>query len=254
MNKPALTIATVALATLVTAREADACRCDTTLCDIVLTPIAVGLGAGLVGGYAYGTGYYIVNDLDGEVESTNYYGGELMLHGSLGALFTGATVAAIREGNTGAALVTGSFATMHLTLGANGLRGLWGKRDEFHPNDTLVNWTVGTITGVNALYWASAMSETQSRAHGVAEIAINAPFVAGFAYLAKESFDAGRGGPALAFAGVAAIHGIYVAHGVKTALVPRAPQLDVLGADFSPTVLSDTRGEPTPGFATAGTF
>lgn len=253
MNK--IAVAALALAaTVTTARSADACRCDTTFCDIVLTPIAVGLGAGIVGGYAYGTGYYIVNDLDGEAESTNYYGSELILHGSLGALFTGATVDAIRDGSTGTALVTGSFAAMHLTLGANGLRGLWETRGQFHPNETVVNWTVGTITGINALYWASAMSERQSRAHGVAEIAINAPFVAGFTYLAKDRFDAGRGGPALAFAGIAAIHGIYVAHGVKTAFMPRAPQLDVLGADFSPTVLTDTRGEPTPGFATAGTF
>jgi len=253
MNKPAL-LAALALATVTTARTADACRCDTAFCDVVLTPFAVGLGAGIVGGYAYGTGYYIVNDLDGTVKSTNYYGSELILHGSLGAVFTGATVSAIKEGSTTGALVAGSFAAMHLTLGVNGLRGLWGTRDQFHPDDTVVNWTVGTITGVNALYWASAMSEPQSREHGIAEIAINAPFVAGFAYLAKDRFEAGRGGPALAFAGVAAIHGIYMAHGVKTALLPRAPKLDVLGADFSPTVLSDTRGEPTPGFATAGTF
>ncbi len=239
---------------LATARPADASRCGPD-CLPWLTPIAIGVGAGIFGAYVYGTGAYIVGDLDGTEKSTNYYGSELILHGSLGFVFAGATVDAVRAGHARAALVTGSFAAMHLTLATNGLRGLARNRGEFHPDDTVVTWTVGTITGINALGWASGMSERHGRNYGLAEIAINLPFVAGYAYLAKDRFENHRGGPGLVYAGLAAVSTIYVAHGVKTALFPyRAPKLDVLGTDFSPTVLADTRGELSPGVATAGRF
>lgn len=243
-----------ALCLTVAARPADASRCGPD-CLPWLTPIAVGLGAGIFGAYAVGTGVYIVRDLDGTTKSTNYYGSELILHGSLGFVFSGATVDAVRNGNVGATVVTGSFAAMHLTLATNGLRGLVRNRGEFHPNETLVTWTVGTITGINALGWASGMSERRGRNYGLAEIAINAPFVAGYAYLAKDRFESGRGGPGLAYAGLAALSTLYVAHGAKTAMFPyRAPKLDLFGSDVAPAALSDSRGELAPGLATAGTF
>ncbi len=220
-----------------------------------LNPFAYALGLGVVGAYAYGTGAYIVGDLDGTTKTTNYYGSELILHGSLGSLFLGATIDAAKDNNSAGTLMLGSFAALHLTLATNGLRGLASHRDEFHPNETLVTWTVGAVTGINSLGWASGMSERHGRTYGLAEIATNAPFVAGYAYLAKDRYDHDRGGPALAYAGIAAISALYVAHGAKTALLPyRAPKLDILGTDFAPTIVSDTRGELAPGVATAGTF
>lgn len=253
MRKLAILAAALSLSALA-ARPAEASHCGRD-CLPWLTPIAVGMGAGILGAYAYGTGVYIAGDLDGTVKSTNYDGSELILHGALGTIFLGGMTDTIRNGSVGGTLVMGSFAAMHLTLATNGLRGLVRHRSEFHPDDTVVTWTVGTITGINALGWASGMSDPHGRAYGLAEIAVNAPFVAGYAYLAKDRFENHRGGPGLVYAGLAAISTIYVAHGAKTALFPyRAPKLDVLGTDFSPTVLADTRGEPSPGLATAGRF
>jgi hypothetical protein len=253
MRKIAI-VAALTLSLTAAARPADASRCGRD-CLPWLTPIAVGLGAGIAGAYAYGTGVYIVGDLDGTVKSTNYYGSELILHGSIGSVFVGGTIDTIRNGSVGGTIVMGSFAAIHLTLATNGLRGLVKHSGEFHPNETLVTWTVGTVTGINALGWASGMSERHGRSYGLAEIAINAPFVAGYAHLAKDRFESGAGGPGLVYAGLAAISTLYVAHGAKTALFPyRAPKLDMFGADVAPAIVSDSRGEIAPGLATAGTF
>lgn len=237
---------------LAAARPAAASRCGSD-CLPWLTPIAVGLGAGVVGLYAYGTAVYVAGDLDDSPKDTNYHGSELIIHGSLGSLFVGATVDAAKSGSTTGTLVLGSFAALHLTLATNGLRGLARHRDEFHPSDTLVTWTAGTLTGVNALYWASGMAEHHGRGYGIAEVAINAPLVAGFAYLARDRFEQQRGGPALGYAALAALSGVYVAHGAKTIMFPRAPKLDLLGTDLAPTVVSDGN-ELAPGVGTAGSF
>lgn len=251
MKKRAISVTAALTVTLAAAKPADACTCGPD-CLPWLTPVAWAMGAGMVGLYGYGTYYYAAGDLESGRKSMNYYGSELILHGSLGALWTGATLDAAKDGQTGTALVTGSLAALHLTLGTNGMRGLLQYRDQFHPSDTAVTWGIGTLTGVNALVWTSGMAESHGRTYGFAEMAINTPFLVGFATLAKDRFDSGATGPALAYSGLAAISGIYIAHGAKTVLFPKAPQLDVLG-DVTPTMIGDG-ASLAPGLATAGTW
>jgi len=250
MKKLAIT-ASLALTLSLASKPAAACP-DADL--LWVSPIGWGLAAGMVGAYGYGTGYFVVHDLDGTPKSSNYYGGELILHGSLGALWTGATVDAVKSGNTTAALATGSLAAVHLTLGTNGARGLWEHRSQFHPNDTAITWGVGTLTGINALAWGAGMSERHGRTYGLTEMAVNVPFAVGFASLAKDRYDGGRTGPALAYTGLAALSGVFIAHGAKTALFPtELPQLDVLGTGIAPTMVSDGRAMGA-GLAKTGTW
>lgn len=256
MRKLATFVPLAAVTLALAARPASAGRGDCgSLCTIIAVPIGLGVAGGIVGGYAYGTGYYIVNDLKDEPQRAAYYGGELLLHGTLSGLFIGAARDGFRSGHTGTAITTSAFATLHLTLAAHGLHGLWNERDELRPSDTLIRWSVGTAYGINTLGWASSWPGPHGRGYGVAEVAVNAPIAIGLGVMARERLHDDRGtGGAVLYSGMAAISAIYVAHGIKTIVVPRKRnKLDLLGTDLVPTVVSDGR-ERAPGLGAAGTF
>ena len=59
----------------------------------------IALGAGIAGVYVGGTGYFVLNDLDDSPETIGYSGTELVVHGSLAAVFLQPTIRAAREGN-----------------------------------------------------------------------------------------------------------------------------------------------------------
>ena len=255
MRTPAL--ASLAALTLVLAHSApaEAGRCGGPHgCMPWLDPIAYVFGAGVVGLYVGGTGYYALHDLDGTEKSSNYYGGELIVHGSIGGLWTSAMLDQAGKGNVGTAIITGSLAAVHLTLASNGLSGLVRHSSELHPNDTVITWTVATAIGLNDMIWLAGMSHERDRDWGIAEVAINAPFALGLAYLAKSRFDEGRPGPAYGYGALTALSGLYIAHGVYSIVSPyEPPALDLLGTDLQPTVVSDGR-DLAPGIGTSGTF
>jgi hypothetical protein len=249
-------LAALALAAT-TARPASANRGDCgPLCKLIAVPIAVGVVGGIAVGYAYGTGYYIVNDLKDEPHHASYYGTELFLHGSLATLFVGATRDELRAGRTGSAIGTGAFAALHVTLALHGVGGVWSERDEIQtPSGTLVHWGLGSAYGINTLAWASSWPGTHSRGYGIAEVVVNAPITVGLGLIARDRMHDDRGaGAAVLYSGMAAISAIYVAHGIKTLVVPRRRnKLDLLGTDVMPTVVSDGL-ELAPGLGAAGSF
>lgn len=256
MRKLATLVPLAALTLALAARPASAGRGDCgSLCKMIAVPIGLGVGGAIASGYAYGTGYFIVNDLKDEPHRASYYAGELMLHGTLSALFIGVARDGFRSGHTGTAITTSGFATLHLTLAAHGIHGLWKERDEIRPSDTLIHWSLGTVYGINTLGWASEWPGSHSRGYGVAEVAVNAPIAIGLGVMARDRFHDDRGtGGAVLYSGMAAISAIYVAHGIKTIVVPRKRnKLDLLGTDLVPTVVSDGR-QHAPGLGAAGTF
>jgi hypothetical protein len=258
MRKLATLVPLAALAlTAATVRPASARRGDCgAVCTLIAVPIAAGLAVGIVGGYAYGTGYYIVNDLEDEPHHASYYGTELFLHGSLATLFVGAARDELRAGRTGSAIGTGAFAALHVTLAMHGASGIWKERDEIQtPSATLLHWGLGTAYGINTLGWASAWPGDHGRGYGIAEVAVNAPITVGLGMMARERLHDDRGaGGAVLYSGMAAISAIYVAHGIKTLVVPRRRnKLDLLGTDVLPTVVSDGR-DLAPGLGAAGSF
>jgi hypothetical protein len=257
MRKLATLVALTTLALAAAPRAASAGRGDCgPLCMLIAVPIGVGVVGGIVGGYAYGTGYYVVNDLKDEPHHASYYGGELLLHGSLATLFVGAAQDEIRSGHTGSAIVTGAFAALHVTLAMHGASGIWKERDEVQtPSATAIHWGIGSVYGINTLAWASAWPGPHSRSYAIAEVAVNAPITVGLGLMARDRMHDDRGtGAAVLYSGMAAVSAIYVAHGVTTLVVPRKRnKLDLLGTDIMPTVVSDGH-ELAPGLGAAGLF
>lgn len=252
------TIALLTAATLAIAlpRSAEAGRGDCgPLCQVVVLPLAIGLGAGLVGGYAYGTGYFVVHDLRDEPHSSEYGGGELMLHSALTTAFAGVTIDAARAGHTGTAIATGGIAALHLTLAAHGAGTLWGHRDELvGPSPTVVHWTIGSAFVINTLGWAAQWPGPHGRGYGIAEVSVNAPLAIGFGVLARDRMHEDRGtGSAILYSGMAAVSAIYVAHGIKTIALRHRNKLDLLGTDITPTIVDDGHAG-APGLGASGTF
>jgi hypothetical protein len=236
-------------------RAAHACNDCGGVCDIIFTPVALALGGAVVGGYAYGTGYYAMHDLDGDPHSISYYGSELMLHGSLGTVFTKAAIDAAHSGDNGTMIGAGAFAALHMTLAVHGADGMWAHRDEIgSPSATLMRWGLGSAYGINALYWASTWPDAHGRGYGLAEVAINAPIAAGLGVLAHERFASEHAGPGLLYGGMAALSTVYVVKGLSTIASPHhTDKLDLLGTDIAPTMVSDGR-ELAPGLGAARTF
>jgi hypothetical protein len=252
-----LALASVAAIALAAPRAAHAGRGDCgSVCTAIAVPIGLGLLGGIVGGYAYGTGYYIKHDLADEPHHASYYGGELMLHGSLATLIGGVARDEVRAGHTGTAIGFGAFSALHATLALHGVGGLWKERDEIQsPSPTLLHWGLGSAYGINTLAWAAGWPGDHGRGYGIAEVAVNAPITVGLGLLGRERLHDVRGtGAAVLYSGMAAISAIYVAHGIKTLVVPRTRnKLDLLGTDVMPTVVSDGL-ELAPGLGAAGSF
>lgn len=255
MRHAAILVVTVATLAVAGSRPAQARGCQTKTCELIVAPFAIALGAGVIGVYVGGTGYFVVNDLKEEPKQLGYYGTELVVHGSLSAAFLHPAIGAARTGDIAGAAALGTFSAVHLTLATNGVRGLWRERDDIGtPSSTATQWAIGTVYGINTLAWASGWPGRHGRGYGAAEVAVNAPIVIGLGLLAADRFHDDRGrGAALLYSGMASISALYVAHGVKTFVAPKRQKLDLLGTDLIPTVVSDGR-TMVPGLGTAGSF
>jgi hypothetical protein len=249
-----IAIITVFLAGLCASRPAEACR-NNNPCPLIIEVFAWSLAGAMVGGYAYGTGYFAYHDLTDETQSLKYGAGELAYNGAFGALFTYGAIKAAKEGDVGTAIVTGTLGLGHDALA---LHGAWRIKTEWkdpgHAPDSTRTWIAGIAYSANTLVWTAGLSGDHGRTYGIVEAAVNAPIAAGLGYLAIDRGRDGERGAALLYGGMAVVSGALTYHGLRTAISPRqAPALDLLGTDVMPTAVSDGR-EVAPGLAMSGTW
>jgi hypothetical protein len=230
-------------------------------CPLWLDAMGLTLAAGLVGGYAYGTGYMAYRDATGEEQTLSYGGTELAINAALGSLFVGGTVAAIKDGHPGQAAVTGALALTHAALAAHDAYRVYQLRGEIRPEPRTVAAFAGLGYATNALIWAVQAPGPHGRSWGVAEAAVNAPMAAGLAYLAVDRAQDGNTRRAMLFGGMAAVSGALALHGAWYAIAPKRKQsadldfgLDLgIGADLAPTAVTDGK-EVAPGLGASGTW
>lgn len=230
-------------------------------CPIWLDAMALTLAAGVVGGYAYGTGYMIYRDATAREQTLSYGGTELAINAALGSLLVGGTVAAIQDGSYGQAAVTGALALTHAALATHGAYRVYELRGEIRPDPKTAAAFLGLGYASNALYWALQAPGSHGRGWGVAEAAVNAPMAAGLAYLAVDRAHDGNHRQAVLFGGMAAVSGALALHGAWYAVAPTRkplPDLDLgfdlgIGADIAPTAVTDGK-EVAPGLGASGTW
>lgn len=244
----------VVLVGVCASRPAEACRAGHP-CPVVIDVLAWGLAGALVGGYAYGTGYFAYHDLTDETQTLKYGAGELAYNGVFGGIFTAAAIDYARDGKVTGTLVTGTLGLAHDALAIHGayrIRTEW--RDPGHAPDGTRAWIAGIAYGANTLVWTAGLAGDHGRTYGIVEAAVNAPLAAGLGYLALDRARDGERGAALLFGGLAAISGGLAYHGVRTAISPpEPPGLDLLGTDVMPVAVSDGR-DVAPGLAMSGTW
>jgi hypothetical protein len=243
-----------ALATMLFARRADACR-DNRPCPIIVDVFAYTLAGAIVGGYAYGTGYYAVHDLTDDKQSMKYAAGEVAYNGLFGSLFTYGAVVSAKDGDVGEAVLFGSLGLAH---DAMAVHGAWRIHEEWkdpgHAPDSLPQWIAGIGLTANTIVWTYGIGDDHGRAYGIVEAGVNAPIAAGLAYLAYDRARDRERGAALLYGGMAAISVGFTYHGLRTAISPdESPALDLLGTNVMPTAVSDGR-EVAPGLAMSGVF
>src|SRR5678815_4869580 len=90
-------------------------------CPVIVDAFAYTFAAAIVGGYAYGTGYFVYHDATDDTQTLKYGAGEMAYNGTFGAIMTYGTVEAIKDGDTGTAFVVGSLAAVHDTLAIHGI-------------------------------------------------------------------------------------------------------------------------------------
>lgn len=251
MRKIAIVIVLVGL---FASRPAEACR-NNNPCPLIVDVFAFGLGAAMVGGYAYGTGYFVYRDLTDETQSIEYGAGELAYNGAFGALFTYGAVVSAKDGDVGTALVAGTLGLAH---DAMALHGAWRIKTEWkdpgHAPDNTRDWIAGIAYGANTLVWTAGLAGDHGRTYGIVEAAVNGPIAAGLGYLAIDRVRDGERGAALLYGGMAAVSGALAYHGLRTAIAPDEPAaLDLLGTDVVPVAVSDGR-EVAPGLGMSGTW
>jgi hypothetical protein len=222
-------------------------------CSPILDTMALGLAAGLVGGYAYGTGYFFYRDATDDTQTLEYGGTELGVHGALGVLFATGAVDAVQNGHAGSAVAYSAVAALHLALAAHGGWRVYDRSADIHLSPELVPRFALLGYAVNTIAWAGQLpGERHGRGYGLAEAAVNAPIAAGLGYLAVERGRAGKTGPTVLFGSMAAVSAALAIHGLYTAVAPRRlPRVDVLGADLAPTVVTDGL-DLAPGLGAAG--
>ncbi|MDQ3340316.1 MAG: hypothetical protein M4D80_34590 [Myxococcota bacterium] len=252
MRKIAITC--VLFAGLFASRPAEACR-GNARCPLIVGVFAYGLAAAVVGGYAYGTGYFAYHDLTDETQTMKYGVGELAYNGTFGAMFTYGAIEAARDGDVGTAVIAGTLGLGHNVLAVHGawrIKTEW--KDPGHAPDNTRTWIAGIAYSANTLAWTAGLPGEHGRTYGVVEAAVNAPIAAGLGYLAIERGRDGERGAALLYGGMAAISGALTYHGLRTAISPHQSRaLDLLGTDVMPTAVSDGR-EVAPGIAMSGTW
>ena len=248
-----IAIVTVVLA-MFASRPAEACRGNAP-CPWIVHAGALALGGAMVGGYAYGTGYFIYHDLKDESQTMKYGGGELAYNGTFAALMYAIAIDAAQDGDKSTALVAGAWGTGHAILAMHGayrIKEEW--RDPGHAPDNTKEWIAGIAYGANTLVWTAMLPNDHDRTYGIVEASVNGPIAVGLGYLAVDSFRDGDRGYALLFGAGAALSGAFAYHGLKTAIdPPTSPGLDLLGTDLMPTAVSDGR-EVAPGLSVSGSW
>jgi hypothetical protein len=225
-------------------------------CSPVFDVMGWGLVAGIVGGYAYGTGSFLYRDATDDTQSLEYGGTEVGVNGALGLLFATGAVDAARSGEVGSTVVYAAISSLHLALATHGAWRVYDRRADIYVSPDTMQRFAALGYGVNTVLWGAQLfdGERHSRGYGLAEAAVNAPIAAGLGYLALDHGRDGKTGPTLLFGTMTAISGTLVVHGLYTAVAPRrSPGLDVLGAELAPTVVTDGR-EVAPGLGAAGSW
>jgi len=258
MQKRAIVVLGIAVTLAVASRPADA-GCGGRCPKWVEYPAYV-LLAGFVGGYLYGTGYYLYNDLahdpeDG-LQSREYVVGEITFNTLLATAWGAGTVASARDGRVGATLAYGSLAALHTTLALHGVGTAYEYRGPFEleVSAEALGWAARIGYVGNTLVWTAMLPGRHGRTYGIVEAAVNAPIAAGLGYLAIERFRHDDGGTGFLYGGLAVLSGAFAYHGVRLAIdPPEPPGLDLLGTDVTPSVVSDGH-EFAPGLVAAGTW
>jgi hypothetical protein len=248
-----IAILAVFVAGVLAARPAQACRSGNP-CPLIIEVAAYGLGAAMLGAYGYGTGYYAYHDLTDDTQSVRYAVGEVAFNGLAGSVATIGMVKSIQAGDVKTTLVLTPFALAH---DAMALHGLWSLqknyKDPGHAPDDTLEWIAGIAYGANTLVWTAGLANNHGRTYGIVEAAVNAPLAGGLAYLAIDRARDGERAQTLVFGGLALVSGGLAYHGIKTAIAPTTPGIDLLGTDVMPIAVSDGR-EVAPGLAMSGTW
>ena len=235
-------------------RPAEACR-NGARCPVIVDVFAYSLAAAMVGGYAYGTGYFAYHDLTDETQTIGYGGGELAYNGIFGTLFVAGAITEARDGKVVGPVIMGSLGIAHGVMAAHGayrIKTEW--KDPGHAPDNTREWIAGIAYTANTVVWTALLDDDNGRAHGIVEAAVNAPIAGGLAYLAVDRARDGSRGATLLYGGMAVLSGAFAYHGLKTAFWPDdKPGIDLLGTDVMPVAVSDGR-EVAPGLAMSGTW
>lgn len=235
MRKIAMVVAVLLASGVARPREARAG------CHHCFDPIGYLLLGGIAGGYAYGTGYFIYHDLRDTTQTRSYAAAELGLHGSLALLAGSATMKMVKDGDRANLAMGATLTVMHSALALHGAGTLYQQRGTVRlPSERTIAMTGGIVYGANAMVWLAAMPGDHGRTYGIAEAAVNAPFAAGFAYLAVNAYRDHHTGRVAAFGATSLIAAALTGHGIYTAVNPReSPGLDLLGTDVMPTLVDD---------------
>jgi len=211
------------------------------------------VGAVLAGGYAYGTGYLIYHDVTDPDQSLNYGVTEFTVNGLAVFVAGGGFGSAIAHEQYGTATALAPFAILHTTLMVHGGWRMYAERDGFRAPANAMAWLGGAAFTTNALIWTSQLGERHGRGFGIAEAAVNAPIAIGLGYRAYDRFESWHGGAGFLYGGMAAISAAFAIHGLRTAISPAPPRIDVNGMDLTPTIVDDGK-EVAPGLGLLGTW
>ncbi len=213
---------------------------------------AYAFGGAIVGGYAYGTGYFIDQDMTGDRRDHDYVVGELAFNGIAGTLWGAGAISEIEDGHIGAAIPLTGMTLVHGALLAHAIPRL--DFGNLHMNGNAALWGLGTVYSLETLVFVAGTDDNHGRTYGLVEAGVQAPIAAGLGVLAYQHGRDGDIGTAMLIGGAAAVSGALAVHGIATAISPYdPPKLDLLGTDLMPTVVDDGK-EIGPGIGAAGTF
>ena len=238
----------VVLALLVATQRANACT------DAAWIPdwFAYGFAGAIAGSYAYGTGYFIEQDMAGDRRDHDYVVGELAFNGIAGTLWGAGAISEIEDGHIGAAIPLTGMTLVHGALLAHAIPRL--DFGNLHLNGNGALMAAGTAYALETLVFVAGVDDDHGRTYGLVEAGVQLPIAAGLGVLAYQHGRDGDVGSMMLIGGAAAISGALAVHGIATAISPYdPPKLDLLGTDLMPTVVDDGK-EIGPGIGAAGTF